>query len=361
MPGDLPRFEGAWTGPEMERTPEKWVMTLAPDDIEDLDRAMTALGQKAIVKIVKTDAPLPHLGPRLAEMRKTLLHGQGFMLIRGLPIERYSLEQAARAFWAVGAHIGAAVSQNAKGHALGHVRDLGFEYDVPSARGYQTNIRLPFHCDSSDIVGLLSIKTSKSGGLSSLVSSVALYNAMAERRPDLARVLMQPTYRDRRGEIPQNRGPWFPMPVFNPHEGRLLTHYVRSAIRKAQRFDDVPRISEEQRDAFDTLDTLADGLKFRLDMEFGPGDMQFACNHSILHSRTDYEDWETSEEKRHLLRLWLACAGGPALPASYEEEQGLNADGRPLGIHCPGIVLNADLDVTDGGAGATEERLKQLA
>ena len=230
---------------------------------------------------------------------------------------------------------------------------------MPTARGYQTNVRLPFHCDSSDIVGLLSVKTSRTGGLSSLVSSVALYNTMAERRPDLARVLLQPTYRDRRDEIPAGRGPWFAMPVFNSYRGRLLTHYVRSAIRKAQRHEDVPRITDEQAEAFDYLDALADGPEFHLDMEFLPGDMQFVCNHSILHSRTPYEDWDTPDRKRHLLRLWLACPGGPDLPSAYEEQQGFNEHGRPMGIHCPGVPFSANLDVTDGGAGATEQRLKQ--
>ena len=78
-------------------------------------------------------------------------------------------------------------------------------------------------------------------------------------------------------------------------------------------------------------------------------------------SRTSYEDWDDPQEKRHLLRLWLACPGGPDLPAVYEEQQGFNADGRPMGIHCPGVEFSADLTVTDGGAGATETRLKQPA
>lgn len=361
MRDDLPFFEGGWTGPELARAPRTWTIELAPEEIDDLDKAVAALKEKPIVDIVKRDAPLPRLGPKLANMRETILHGHGFMLLRGFPIERYSLAQSARAFWTVGAHLGSAVSQNAKGHALGHVRDLGFEYSVPSARGYQTNMRLPFHCDPGDIVGLMSVKTAKSGGISSLVSSVALYNAMAERRPDLARLLMQPTYRDRRDEIPANRRPWYPMPVFNVHGGRMLTHFSRSAIRKAQRFDEVPRITDAQLEAFDYLDALADGPEFHLDISFGLGDMQFVCNHSILHSRTAYEDWAEPQEKRHLLRLWLACAGGPALPAVYEEMQGLNVDGRPLGIHSPGAVLSASLEATDGGAGASRPRLKQPA
>ena len=359
MSNDLPQYDGAWKGPDLVKDPVKWSLDLTPDEIDDLDKAIAALVDKPIVDITKADAPLPHLAPRLAAARETILHGHGFMVIKGFPIERYSLEQSARAFWAVGTHMGTPVSQNAKGHVLGHVRDLNFDPNIPSARGYQSNARLPYHCDAGDIVALLSVKTSKSGGLSSLVSSVALYNAMAERRPHLARVLMQPSYRDRRDEIPANRKPWFPMPIFNHYEGRMLTNFVRSGIRKAQRFDAVPRITEAQEEAFDCLDALAESPEFHLSIKFSPGDMQFVSNHTILHSRTAFEDWPEPENKRHLLRLWLACAGGPALPAVYEEQQGFDVDGRPPGINCPGGMPSADVEVLDGGAGASDERLKQ--
>ncbi|MEQ9123878.1 MAG: TauD/TfdA family dioxygenase, partial [Alphaproteobacteria bacterium] len=262
MPTELPRFDGGWAGPDIANGSDAWMIHLSDAEIGEIDRTVRALKAKEIVEIDREDAPLPILEPKIAAMREDLLNGRGFAQIRGFPIERYSLAEAARAFWAIGTHLGAAVSQNAKGHALGHVRDLGFDYAVASARGYQTNARLPYHTDSGDVVGLLSVKTSRTGGMSSLVSSVALYNAMAERRPDLALVLMEPTFRDRRDEIPAHRRPWYPMPVFNPHKGRMLTHYVRSAIRKAQRFDLVPRITPAQEEAFDDLDALAVGPEF---------------------------------------------------------------------------------------------------
>ena len=40
-------------------------------------------------------------------------------------------------------------------------------------------------------------------------------------------------------------------------------------------------------------------------MDFEPGDMQFLKNAVILHTRTEYEDGDEPENKRHLLRLWL--------------------------------------------------------
>lgn len=362
----FPRFDESpanWKGPQLGAEPDKWVHELTPGELADLDRVIDAHGARDddLIGLTRADAPLPELAPRLARIRDDLLNGHGLALIRGFPADRYTLRQKATAFWAIGAHLGEPVSQNAKGHVLGHVRDLGFDYSRPSSRGYQTAERLPYHCDSGDVVGLLSINTSKSGGLSSAVSSTALYHAIVDRRPDLAAVLMQPTYRDRRDEIPSGKGPWYKVPVFNPHQGRVFGHYVRSAIRKAQRFDDVPRITAEQEEAFDYLDGLAASDEFRLDMEFQVGDMQFLCNHWVLHSRTKFEDWPELEKRRHLLRLWLACPDGPALPQVYDDHQGLTASGRPQGIRCPGADLNAPLEAVDGGPGSSDQRVHSAA
>lgn len=363
-PASFPRFDESpanWKGPELAATPERWVYDLSSGEIDDLHAVIEQHGSRAgsLVELEGADVEMPILAPRLKELRNEVLDGVGIVLLRGLPTEHYNLKQAATAFWAVGLHLGEALSQNAAGHALGHVQDLGVDYSQPSARGYQTSERLPFHCDAGDMVGLLSWQTPRSGGLSSAVSSTALYHAMIDRRPDLAAVLMQPTWRDRRDEIPADRGPWYEMPVFNPHAGRLFGHYVRSAINKAQRFEDVPRISDEQNAAFDFLDALASSDEFRLDMEFRPGDMQFVCNHWILHSRTRFEDWPEPERRRHLLRLWLGCEGGPAIPELYVRQQGLTPSGRPAGIRCPGPELNTPMQALDGGAGDGSKRLRK--
>ena len=90
---------------------------------------------------------------------------------------------------------------------LGHVRDLGMSTRDPNVRIYQTTERQNFHTDSCDIVALLCLQTAKSGGLSSLTSSMSVYNAMATRRPDLAARLLQPFPTDRRGEVPDGKNP----------------------------------------------------------------------------------------------------------------------------------------------------------
>ena len=337
----------AWRGDAMAGREAEWRHDWTAAEVQEIEAAVAKAGADggAITAITKENFPLPTVSARLLAMRKRLLDGPGFFMLRGLPVERWTIREAAIAFWGVGAHMGRACSQNGKGHVLGHVKNLGLDYNDPMARGYQTAARLPFHTDSSDIVGLLCWRPSKSGGLSSIVSSTTVYNEALQRRPDLMATLTRPFYRTRWGEVPEGKMPWAEVPVFMPHEGRIISHYVRSAIRKGQLLPGAPPLTEAQTEALDLVDAIANEAGVHLDMDFQPGDMQFVCNHAIWHSRTAFEDYAEPDRRRHLLRLWLACPDGPALPewmtASYG---GATADGRPNGIQVPGVPFVAPLE-----------------
>src|SRR5262245_14573563 len=178
---------------------------------------------------------------------EVLLRGRGFIVVCGLPVARYSMEQAAAAFLGVGAYFGKPVSQNGKGHILGHVRDLGRSVDDPAARIYQTTHRQSFHTDSVDIVALLCLKTAKTGGLSRIVSSMFRYDEMLRRRPDLAAVLFEPFCFDRRGEVAPGENGYYEMPIFHWHANQLSVIYGnRHYIESAQRFPDAPRLTAKQ-------------------------------------------------------------------------------------------------------------------
>ena len=349
-----------WYGPDLARHPGAWTYNLSVEQIDDLRSAVRAVEARRmdVVQIRAADFPLPSLSELFSRIRADLFKGRGFAVLRGFPVAEFSPLQRGLAYFGVGSHFGIATSQNAKGHALGHVCDLGVDYGKTTGRGYQTSARLPYHTDSADIVGLLCVNKAKRGGLSSLVSSVTLYNELLKRRPDLVRVLMGPIYRDRRDEVPPGQGPWYVIPVFNPYQGRLYSTYVRSAVRKAQRFEEIPRITALQEEAMDTLDAMADDPAYHLDMDFEPGDIQMVCNHFIMHSRTSFEDYADRSVRRHLLRLHLACADGPPLPPVYENLRGYNNDGRPGGMLLAGVLLNAPLEPVDGGPGASAQRMR---
>lgn len=334
----------AWTASEL-RSRDDWIVHLDGADIAELIAAADASRQTSLVNLRQDDFPLPHLGPKLARLQQEVVHRRGFVLVRGLPVHEWTRETIARIYFGIGTYFGDAVSQNAQGHVLGHVKDIGHNPHNPEHRVYATNYRHLFHTDSCDIVGLLCLQPAKRGGQSCIASSTSIYNEMLRCRPDLVRVLEQPFHVDRKGEIPEGKGPTYELAVFHHCGGHLTTVYARDFIQAAQRFDHVPRLTDTQIEAMDMLDNLAASDDFRLDMDFQPGDIQFLHNHQILHARTAYEDHPEPERKRHLLRLWLSARNGRPLPAAFAERYGEIEVGTIRGgIHVPGQKLTAPLD-----------------
>ncbi|MFM1990760.1 MAG: hypothetical protein RJA99_3717 [Pseudomonadota bacterium] len=330
----------AWYGPQWTGR-DDWVVRLSETDVDEIEAAIAAWPARAHgapAPLEAADFPLPNLGPRLAAIRDELLNGRGFSLLKGLPVRRWSRRDAALAFMGLGAHLGRARSQNAAGHLLGHVRDLGLSSTDPGVRIYQTHERQTFHTDSCDVVGLLCLAEARRGGDSLLVSSTTIFNEMRRRRPDLAARLFEPLATDRRGEVPTGMKPYFEIPVFSWHAGRLTAIYQRQYIDSAQRFADAPRLAPAHVEALDLFDALAEDPALNLRMRLEPGDVQFVHNHTLLHDRTAFEDWPEPARRRHLLRLWLAVPGARPLPAVFAQRYGSVTVGDRGGIVVPGTV-----------------------
>jgi len=324
----------AWRGPAMAARGD-WVETLDAAEIEEVEAASRALAARGadLTGLQPADFPLPRLAARLARLLHEVLDGRGFVLLRGLPVAQWPRRLSAIAFLGLGTHLGRMRPQNAQGHVLGHVRDMGLAATDPNVRIYQTHERQTFHTDSCDIVGLLCLHTARTGGLSALVSSTTLFNEMRQRRPELLARLFEPLATDRRGEVPPGSRPWFEIPVFNWFDGKLSAIYQRQYIDSAQRFAQAPRLDAVQREALDLLDRLANDPALMMTMALQPGDLQFVHNHSVLHDRTAFEDWPEPQRRRHLLRLWLApTTGVRALPPVYAQRYGNVEPGRRGGV-----------------------------
>jgi hypothetical protein len=336
----------AWIGADMRTREAEWSYRLSPTEVAEIETSVRTVRARGLdlADIRRDDFPLPTLGPTLERLRAEVLDGRGFVLLRGMPVENRPIEESATAYWGVGTYFGSARSQNAKGHLLGHVYDLGGRSETnPHIRSYATAERQNYHIDRCDVVALLCLRRAKSGGLSAIVSSMTLHNVMARRRPDLLERLYQTFPVDRRGEVPAGKAPFYEAPVFNEHGDCLSVLYSRLHIGSAQRFPEARRLTAEDIEALDMLADLAGDPDLRLDMTFMPGDVQFLHNHTILHARTGYEDWPEAERKRHLLRLWLAPPGARPLPPVFAECYGGITPGDRGGIICEGTRLHAPL------------------
>lgn len=336
--------QAAWTGAEMGQRTD-WIETFSAAERAEIDAAIAehkAAGRE-MGEITPETFRLPTLAPRLTRILGDIQHGRGFALLRGFDVASRPIEDSAIGYLGIGAHLGGFRSQNAKGHLLGHVKDLGLDIRNPKVRYYQTNRELEFHTDSCDIVGLICLKTAKSGGGSRIVSSVAIHDRMLAESPELWRALFNPMPTDRRGEIPPGMLPWFEIPVFNWYKGELSTIYSGQYIRSAQEnFPQARRLTAVEHAALNRLDELA--AEMSLEMEFRPGDMQFIHNHQLLHSRTDFEDWPEPERRRHLLRLWLAPRQARELPPVYAQRYGDITPGNRGGIVVKDTVLRFTLE-----------------
>ncbi|HYF58887.1 MAG TPA: TauD/TfdA family dioxygenase [Burkholderiaceae bacterium] len=336
----------AWYGPGWAGR-DDWVVRLDGADVAEIEAALAAWSaapRDAPAPLEAGAFPLPRLAPRLAAIRDELIDGRGFALLRGLPVGRWSRRDAALAFMGLGAHLGRARSQNAAGHLLGHVKDLGLSSADPSVRIYQTHERQTFHTDSCDVVGLLCLAEARRGGDSLLVSSTTIFNELRRDRPELALRLFEPLATDRRGEVPPGMKPYFELPVFSWHDGFLTAIYQRQYIDSAQRFPDAPRLTAQHVEALDAFDALAEDPRLHLTMRLAPGDMQFVHNHVLLHDRTGFEDWAEPARRRHLLRLWLAVPGARPLPAAFAQRYGSVAIGDRGGIVVAGTRPTVPLD-----------------
>ena len=297
-----------WNGDEISARTD-WIYKLTPSDITFIEEATISVRSTVgddlnkLIKVERSDADLGTFGQKIITIFSELKDGNGFKLIRGLPVTKWDRLDLAIAYWIIGLQLGEPVSNNPEGDLIGHVTDLGKDYENPKHRGYQTNAHMLFHCDQCDIVSLLCLQTSKTGGKSKIVSSPAVHNEMLRRRPDLVAELTAEMFWTKHGETETDEDPWYRMAVFNYFDGHLVTAGGFKHIEKGHALPGNPPLTALQKEAFAVLADINEELHFA--MEFQIGDIQLLNNHVTMHSRTAYVDWSEKEKRRHLWRLWL--------------------------------------------------------
>lgn len=295
----------AWYGRDLAER-EEWVVRLTRAQVAELENASKQAGERGLPleALTRDDFLLPEMSAVARDWRRELRSGRGFLLLRGIPVEHWSYEETCRAYWGLGLHLGVPGAQNPAGELLGHVIDMQEEANQPYVRRYRTRGDIAYHCDLADVVGLLCLRTARSGGASRIVSSVTVYNELLRRRPDLVDRLYEPFNLDTRDEGNSLR--YVPIPPCRYANGVLRTFYHSDYFRSVVRHPDVPPFTAQEQELLDLYEEIAASPDLYLDMQFEPGDIQLISNHFVLHGRTAYEDDPEPERRRHLLRLWLS-------------------------------------------------------
>ena len=328
----------AWYGAEIGRK-DRWIRTLTPGALDELDRATRGVMAKGIPLYAATraDFPLEQAAEQLAMIGEEIETGIGMVLLRGIDGMRYTKDELRQMYWGMSLYLGTAIPFAQQASKFDDVRNFGDKPGTNFSRGNRTNAELMFHTDTADITGLMCMRTARNGGISKVASSVTIHNEMLKRRPDLLELLFEPYHSSRNTEERPGEPRYYTMPVFGMKDGWFASHISRRLVRAAQEFPEVPRISAEQLEAIDFHAAIAEETCLYFAMQ--PGDIEWFTNHTLLHSRTEFADGNTEEQTRHLLRIWLSTPNSRPLPDSFKTLYGRTGRGEIRGGHWRGDHL----------------------
>ena len=311
--------KSAWLGQDLAKQ-QDWIYQLNQHELNVLDQALLLVEQQHLNApyFSKADVPIAdgEFLARIAAISEELENGYGFIVIRGLNAEHYREDQLANLYYILSLYLGDPVTQNARGDLIGYVENIG-DLNNKMTRVYETNAYLPYHADLSDVVGLLSLRKAKHGGLSSLVSSASVYNYILTHYPHYLAYYYHPAWYDHLGEVEPSLSP-----IFSYFDGKLACRYLRYYIELGHQRKNVP-LSRVQQDALNIFDQVSQIPELRLDMMLEPGDMQFCNNYCVMHSRSAFEDFEELAKRRKLLRVWLKMANARQLAADFPGRNGI--------------------------------------
>jgi hypothetical protein len=299
----------AWKASDFT-SPRDYTIDLTPAQIDDIDgavRRVRAAGLK-LDDIEQSHFPLPKVLPVIEEIRHQIADGRGFVIVGQLPVDRFTKDELGMVYWGIGTHLGLGVSQSVMGDRLGHVKD--FSREDPNARAYRNKQELSPHTDLSDLVGLMCLRTARTGGASQLTSALAIHNVLLAERPHYLDRLYRGYVWHRRGEERPGDVPVTPylVPVFCNVDGQVSVRYVRSYMEAGMAAVGSP-MDELDREILDFFEKTSKRRDLMLEFTMEPGQMYFLNNFTILHARTQFDDFEEEDRRRHLLRLWLDVPG----------------------------------------------------
>jgi len=306
----------AWRGEDL-RNDDSWLIHLSSDMINIIDAGLAEVKARGLSfpNFTKDDFPIHAISKALDKYAEEMENGKGFLLLRGLPIAGYDSDDLDIINYGIGLHLGTPVCQNLKGDLLGKVMNVG-DITKKETRVYETNLYLPYHTDVSDVFGLMCVRQGKSGGLSSLVSSGAVYNEILENYPEYLGVFYRPMYYAHLG-----RDASIKSPIFSYHDGKLSARYLRQYIELGAELEGRP-LSRVEMEALDVFDEIIHKEEIRLDMMLEPGDLLLANNYAVMHSRTSFEDFDELEKRRKLIRLWVKMPNARTLAPDFPGQNG---------------------------------------
>jgi alpha-ketoglutarate-dependent taurine dioxygenase len=310
-------IEGASAWRRGDIRSEDYRVVLDGPCLDEILRVADEIRNHPLPTILRTpaDFDMTNCHAAMADVRRILKQGVRFAVVDRLPLDELSQDEAQCIYWLLSSMVARPVAQKLDGTMIYDVHDTGAQALPGSGiRPDKTNIEIRFHIDNAynttppEIVGLLCLKTAKSGGTSRVLSFHTVHNALLARHPEHLPRLYQPFWFDRQKEFFSGEPETFFAPVFEDEEGELRARFSVHQINGGYAMKGKPVDNEGAAALAAALDIFEEP-DIAMNFEFAPGEIQFVDNRTLGHSRTEFEDYAEPERRRHLVRLWLRDHG----------------------------------------------------
>lgn len=309
--GPLPRHL-AWQRDDIADA--DWQIPISAACLQEIDAAVHTLREHPLPTEVLTqdDFTLPACRTLMARVKAVLDDGAGFAVLDRLPVAEYSKAELTTVYWLLSQMIARPVAQAFKGTLLYDVHDTGQKIST-RVRGDLTSEDLAWHTDYGfnhppPYIGLLVLRTARSGGDSATASLLTAHETLRRRDPALLRRLYQPFLWNRQGEHPPGDPICSSNPIFSASAGTVRARFNRRLPENGYRLLD-QQIDPAGVEALTALNAVMSEPGHTVDFTLAPGQIQFLNNARIAHRRTAFEDHDEPDARRHLVRIFLRNDG----------------------------------------------------
>jgi hypothetical protein len=309
--GGLPR-RTAWRRSDVSEA--DWLLPIPDACLVEIDAAVEMLRRHPVpvLALSAADFEWPATRRLMAGVKAALDDGIGFTVLDRLPVDEYSKAELVTVYWLLSQMIARPVAQAFKGTLLYDVHDTGQKTSV-RVRADLTNEDLSWHTDYGfnhppPYLGLLVLRTARSGGVSSAGSLHTGHDALLQRDPALLRRLYEPFVWNRQGEHPDGAPICTSNPIFTADGGQVRARFNRSLQPVGYRLVG-QEIDRPGMDALNALHEVMSEPEHHVDFVLEPGQIEFVNNARIAHRRTAYEDYDEPDRRRHLVRIFLRDEG----------------------------------------------------
>lgn len=314
----IPAFEGPLEGPGVWRRDdvrrEDWLLPIPPAAVAEVERLADDLRRHPmhVTALDRRDYALDACAAFMGTVRQTLDTGVGFAIVDRLPVEHCDKAELTKIYWLLSGMIERPVAQSFDGRLLYDVRDTGARIDT-RVRGDLTRQELSWHTDYGfnhppPYIGLLVLRTARAGGVSRVASMLTAHNALRARHPELLARLYQPFWWNRQGEHAAGDAATHFYPIYERDSGGVRARYIKWLLYKGYELMGETFDALGQR-ALETMFDIMSEPDHHVPFELAPGQIQYVNNFRIAHCRTEYDDPDEEESKRHLVRIFLRDEG----------------------------------------------------